>query len=190
MASIQWPGLGGFHAETTIDFYCPIREGDKIRSRAYFDGFDGPTESNFGGRRIKDYLRQEYWNQDGKLVARFICSRMCFERSEMQKRSESRKLEVPHPWSEQEIELIENDILAEKPRAVPRYWEDVNSSDEVDSRHQRPDRTDRRDCLRRRRRGADTARGRAPRFTQALPEAFQVGLSPPHHTRGGAVLLF
>ena len=63
-----------------------------------FDGFDGPiADSNFGGRRIKDYLRQEYRNQDDVLVATFICSRMRFERSEMQKRRETRKLELPHP---------------------------------------------------------------------------------------------
>ena len=45
--------------------------------------FDGPiADSNFGGRRIKDYLRQEYRNQHGELVATFICSRMRFERGE------------------------------------------------------------------------------------------------------------
>jgi acyl dehydratase len=135
MASVQfgWRGLGGFHAETTLDFFKPIREGDKILARVYFDGFDGPTESSFAGRRIKDYLRQEYWNQDGEMVAKFICSRMRFERSEMQKRRESRALELPHPWSDAEVEAIENDILAETPRgATPRYWDDINVGDELD----------------------------------------------------------
>jgi hypothetical protein len=58
---------------------------------------------------------------------------MRFERSEMQKRRESRKIELPHPWTDAELEQIENDILAEKPRgATPRYWEDVNVGDEID----------------------------------------------------------
>ena len=70
-----------------MSFHAPIRVGDKITARVVFDGFDGPIESsNFGGRRIKDYLRQEYYNQHDELVARFICSRMRFERSEMQKK--------------------------------------------------------------------------------------------------------
>jgi acyl dehydratase len=136
LGSVQvgWRGLGGFHAETNLEFHKPIRLGDKITARIVFDGFDGPTEaSNFAGRRIKDYLRQEYRNQDGELVATFICSRMRFERTEMQAKRETRKIELPHPWREEEIEQIEQDILAETPRgATPRYWEDVCVGDELD----------------------------------------------------------
>lgn len=136
LGSVQvgWPGLGGFHAETKMEFNEPIRVGDKITAKVIFDGFDGPiADSNFGGRRIKDYLRQEYRNQDNELMATFICSRMRFERGEMQKRAASRAIEVPHPWTEEEIAAIEEQILAEKPRgATPRYWDDVNVGDEID----------------------------------------------------------
>lgn len=136
LGSVQvgWRGLGGFHCETTIDFHQPIRLGDRIMARVIFDGFDGPIEaSNFGGRRIKDYLRQEYRNQDDTLVATFICSRMRFERTEMQARRDSRKVELPHPWTEDEIAAIEADILEETLRgATPRFWEDVKVGDELD----------------------------------------------------------
>jgi acyl dehydratase len=135
LGSVQvgWPGLGGFHAETKMTFNRPIRVGDKITARVVFDGFEGPIESSFGGRRIKDYLRQEYRNQDGELVATFICSRMRFERSEMQKRAPSRAVQLPHPWTEAEIAAIEADVLAEAPRGDnPRYWDDVNVGDEID----------------------------------------------------------
>lgn len=137
LAGVQfgWPGLGGFHCETTIDFHAPIKMGDKITCRVEFQGFDGPIEqSNFGGRRIKDYVLQQYTNQDGALIADFICSRMRFERGEMQKRAETRKVTVPHPWSDVEIEEIEADILKEAPRgAVPRFWEDVAVGDNIDT---------------------------------------------------------
>ncbi|MFC9455461.1 MaoC family dehydratase N-terminal domain-containing protein [Streptomyces sp. NPDC056983] len=136
LGSVQvgWRGLGGFHAETDVTFHAPIRVGDKIKSRVWFDGFDDPKESNFGGRRIKDYLRQEYWNQDGELVARFICSRMRFERGEMQKRRSSRAIEIPHPWTGEELEKIEADILAETPRgATSRFWDDVHIGDALDT---------------------------------------------------------
>jgi acyl dehydratase len=136
LGSVQvgWRGLGGFHAETRMTFHQPIHVDDKITARVVFDGFDGPIEaSNFGGRRIKDYLRQEYVNQRGELVASFICSRMRFERSEMQSRRESRKVELPHPWTEEELESVENDILAESPRgAETRYWDDVQVGEEID----------------------------------------------------------
>ncbi|MFE6760526.1 MaoC family dehydratase N-terminal domain-containing protein [Streptomyces sp. NPDC057684] len=136
LGSVQvgWRGLGGFHAETDVTFHAPIRVGDKITARVWFDGFDDPIDSAFGGRRIKDYLRQEYWNQDGQLVARFICSRMRFERGEMQKRRSSRAIELPHPWTGEELEKIEEDILSETPRgAEPRYWDDVQVGDELDT---------------------------------------------------------
>ena len=136
LGSIQvgWPGLGGFHCETKLTFNRPIHVGDKIKASVTFDGFDGPTEdSNFGGRRIKDYLRQEYRNQNGELVSTFICSRMRFERTEMQKRASTRSIEIPHPWKEEELIAIEDQIMAESPRgAVPRYWEDVNVGEEID----------------------------------------------------------
>ncbi len=131
---VGWPGLGGFHAETDITFHGPIRVGDKITARVFFDGFDGPDASSFAGRRIKDYLRQEYWNQDDELVASFICSRIRFERTEAQARRESREIELPHPWTEEELGQIEHDVLAEKPRgAQPRYWEDVAVGDEINT---------------------------------------------------------
>jgi len=136
LGSVQvgWPGLGGFHAETDVTFHAPIRVGDKITARVWFDGFDDPIESSFGGRRIKDYLRQEYWNSDGELVARFICSRMRFERTEMQKRRSSRKIEIPHPWTDEQLAEVEDDILAETPRgAEPRYWEGVEVGDQLDT---------------------------------------------------------
>jgi acyl dehydratase len=136
LGSIQvgWPGLGGFHCETKLTFNRSIRVGDKIKASVTFDGFDGPTDdSNFGGRRIKDYLRQEYRNQDGELVSTFICSRMRFERSEMQKRASARTIEIPHPWTEDELVAIEDQIMTEAPRgSVPRYWEDVQVGDEID----------------------------------------------------------
>ena len=136
LGSVQvgWRGLGGFHADTTMTFHRTIRVGDRITARVFFDGFEGPTGSNFGGRRIKDYLRQEYRNQDDELVSTFICSRMRFERSEMQKRAESRPVQVPHPWTDEEIAAIEEQVLAEAPRgATPRYWDDVNVGDEIDT---------------------------------------------------------
>jgi acyl dehydratase len=135
LGSVQvgWRGLGGFHAETNMTFHRPIHVDDKITARVYFDGFDGPTDSSFGGARIKDYLRQEYWNQNDELVATFICSRMRFERTEMQARRETRAVELPHPWTDEQLEAIENDILAEAPRgAETRYWEDVQVGDEID----------------------------------------------------------
>ena len=135
LASVQvgWRGLGGFHAETKLTFQRSVRLGERVTARVVFEGFDGPSASRFAGRRIKDYLRQEYRNQDDQLIATFICSRVRFERSQAQNRASARAIEVPHPWTDQELEAIEQEVLAETPRGgVPRYWEDVNVGDEID----------------------------------------------------------
>jgi acyl dehydratase len=135
LGSVQvgWRGLGGFHAETLLTFERPVRVDDRITARVVFDGFDGPDASSFAGRRIKDYLRQEYRNQDGELVATFICSRIRFERTQAQGRAAARAVQVPHAWTEGELEAIEADILAEAPRgATPRFWEDVEVGEKID----------------------------------------------------------
>jgi acyl dehydratase len=135
LASVQfgWRGLGGFHAETILTFHRTIRVGDRITAQVFFDGFDGPIESNFAGRRIKDSIRQEYRNQNDERVATFICSRIRFERTEAQRRASSRSVTLPHPWTEEEIAAIEERVLAEAPRgAAQRYWDDVEVGDEID----------------------------------------------------------
>jgi acyl dehydratase len=135
LGSVQvgWRGLGGFHAETELTFDATIREGDRIAARVYFDGFEGPVASQFAGRRIKDYLRQEYRNQNDELVATFICSRIRFERAQAQKLRSSRDVTVPHPWTDEELASIEDAVLAESPRgSIPRYWDDVEVGDELD----------------------------------------------------------
>jgi acyl dehydratase len=134
LGSVQfgWPGLGGFHCETNMTFHKHIRRGDVITAKVFFGGFEGPSASKFAGRRIKDFLRQEYYNQDGELVAEFLPSRIRFERSEAKSRAEQRKIELPHPWTPEELEAIEEDVLAETPRgAEPRWWEDVQIGDQI-----------------------------------------------------------
>jgi len=136
LAGIQvgWPGLGGFHADTRINFYRNIQVDDKIKCRVVFQGFDGPDDSNFGGRRIKDYILQQYLNQNDEVVADFICSRMRFERGEMQRRAAARAIEVPHPWTDDALAQLERQILAEAPRgALARYWDDVQVGDDIDT---------------------------------------------------------
>ena len=149
-----------------------------------FDGFDGPIDdSNFGGRRIKDYLRQEYRNQDDELVATFICSRMRFERGEMQKRRERREIELPHPWTDDELAAIEEQVLAEKPRGRHAALLGGRAGGRRDRRHhQGPAGADRLHRLHRGRGGADPAHCGASVCAQALPQASEVGVPRPDRT--------
>jgi acyl dehydratase len=135
LGSVQvgWRGLGGFHGETRLAFHRPIRCGDRITARVFFESFEGPTTSRFAGRRVKDWLRQDYYNQQDELVAEFRVGRFRFERTEAQHRSSARELQLPHPWTEAELDEIEADILAEAPRGdTPRFWADVEVGEEMD----------------------------------------------------------
>ena len=92
------------------------------------------SRSNFGGRRIKDYLRQEYRNQDDELVATFICSRMRFERSEMQKRRRVPRRSSCRIRGRMRRSPPSRSRCWPRRRAerTPRYWDDVNVGDEID----------------------------------------------------------
>ena len=108
----------------------------------------------------------------------------------MQERRESRKIELPHPWTEEQLDAIEEDILAESPRgATPRFWDDVQVGDELDVITKGPlGLTDFIAFIAVRRR-ADPAAVRPRRRAAPLPQAPQVGVPRPPHQRAGTGVL-
>lgn len=121
-----WRGLGGFHAGTTFRFYWPILVGDEVRAESTFTGFDGPSLSNFGEKKVVDHYRNEYFNQRGEKVCEAEWYVVRVERKKAREKGKYMDITLPHPWSEEELRQIEENILAERPRGEnPRYWEDV-----------------------------------------------------------------
>jgi acyl dehydratase len=128
-----WPGLGAFHNATQARFYKPVYWGDKIAATCRYDGFTGPRPSNFAGQMVTDHFVNSYQNQDGEVVAEIDWQVVNFERGSAKSRSKDAakdaskpKLELPHPWTEDEILAVEEQVLKEKPRgAESRFWEDV-----------------------------------------------------------------
>ncbi len=129
-----WPGLGAFHSASDMTFERPLRLGDRVTPTMTYDGFDGPTESKFAGRKVTDHFTTDYRDQDGNLIASTHGEVVHFERaSATQQTDRGKPLQLPHPWTEAELVEIEKRIVAEKPRgAEPRYWEDVQVGDELD----------------------------------------------------------
>ncbi|HEX3610182.1 MAG TPA: MaoC family dehydratase N-terminal domain-containing protein [Sporichthyaceae bacterium] len=122
-----WPGLGSFHCATQMELLAPIYWGDSIVPTCHYDGFSGPTQSSFAGRMVTDQIVNRYTNQRGEAVAEIRWQVMNFERAQARGRSGERALEIPHPWTADEVAAIEAQVLAEQPRgAEPRYWEDVS----------------------------------------------------------------
>ena len=66
-----WRGLGGFHAGCDVEFMKPIFIGDKISAECVFESFEGPKESSYADETVIDHFQNQYWNQNGDLIARY-----------------------------------------------------------------------------------------------------------------------
>lgn len=127
-----WAGLGGFHSKTEEEFYKPILSGDKITPEIIFAGFDGPMPSRFAERVVKDYYDSMFYNQNGELVAKLHWWVFRYDRRKAKKSGKYQSIQLPHPWTDEELEKIDEEVLAEEIRGSdPRYWEDVNVDDEM-----------------------------------------------------------
>lgn len=125
-----WPGLGAFHSATQMDLHRPVYWNDKITAGCRYDGFTGPKPSSFAGRTVTDSFTNSYTNQLGENVAEIRWQVINYERAAARGNAEKKKkestLQIPHRWSDSELEEIERQVLSEAPRgAEPRYWEDV-----------------------------------------------------------------
>ena len=126
-----WRGLGGFHAGCDVEFMKPVFIGDKISAECVFKSFEGPKESSYADETVIDHFENQYWNQNGDLVARYHWWVVHFARQKARKKKKYANLELPHPWTEEQLQQIEKETLAEEIRgSKPRYWEDVKLGDE------------------------------------------------------------
>jgi acyl dehydratase len=127
-----WRGLGGFHNATEANFYLPILLNDKIWPECIYTGFDGPKPSEFAERIIIDKKENSYTNQRNELIAKTKWSSIRMERAKARKKGKYSGIKLPHPWTEQELKDIEEEVLSEEIRgANPRFWEDVKVGDEL-----------------------------------------------------------
>jgi acyl dehydratase len=127
-----WPGLGGFHAGTEDEFFKPVLINDRITPEATYLGFEGPMDSKFAERTVKDFHEMKYYNQRSELVARSVGWVFRYERRKAREKGKYQGIQVPHPWTEEELKKIEEEALTEEIRgAEHRYWEDVSEGEEM-----------------------------------------------------------
>jgi acyl dehydratase len=134
LAQVQfgWRGLGGFHAGCDVEFMKPIHLGDKVSAECVFESFDGPKESSYADETIIDHYTNQYWNQKGDLLAKYRWWVVHFARAKAREKKNYEKLELPHPWTEEQLIQIEKETISEEIRgAKPRYWEDVEVGEEL-----------------------------------------------------------
>jgi acyl dehydratase len=127
-----WPGIGGFHSASELTLRKVVRLGDKIEARSTYEGFDGPGPSAFAGRSVVDHQRLEYRDRNGELVADHLMHVTRIERAAARDRGPRRAVELPHPWTPEELEAIDAEILAQSPRGgTELLWDDLAEGDDL-----------------------------------------------------------
>ncbi|ODT88322.1 MaoC family dehydratase N-terminal domain-containing protein [Phenylobacterium sp. SCN 70-31] len=123
-------GIHQFVSGQTIDWYLPIREGDKLFK---FGGIEGltPKESSFAGRSLIKVDRWTHINQRGEVVAVSRPLMVMTERKAARERKKLADLELAN-YSPEDIARHDAIYAAEQPRyGEPRYWEDVEVGDRI-----------------------------------------------------------
>jgi acyl dehydratase len=127
-----WRGLGGFHSGCDIEFFKPIYLNDKITGESVFIGFEGPKASEFAEELVVDHNENKYWNQRGDLIAKYHWWIIRIARAKAREKGKYHSITLPHPWTEDELKRIEEEVLSEEIRgSTPRYWEDVEIGEEL-----------------------------------------------------------
>ncbi|NIN52713.1 MAG: acyl dehydratase [Nitrososphaeria archaeon] len=125
------PGVHAFHSGNDWEFYRPVFVNDKIKGECVFTGFEEKA-SKFAGKLVMEYQEARYRNQRDKLVAKAKVWIVRTERHAARKIGKYQKIQLPHPWTEEELTKIEDEALNEQIQGSKvRYWEDVQVGDEV-----------------------------------------------------------
>lgn len=131
-AQFGWRGLAGFHNATEIHFYKPILLNDKITSESIYAGFDGPKASKFAESMIVDWYENSYFNQMNDLIAKSRWSVIRVDRARARKKGKYHHIQLPHPWTEDELKDMEEQLLSEEITGSNTiYWEDVEVGHEL-----------------------------------------------------------
>jgi len=126
-------GVHAFHSGNDWIFLKPARLYDKITPEIIQAGFS-VRSSQFAGKIVLQYAITYYRNQKGEVIAYAYMWTTRAERRSARERGKYMRYVLPHPWSEEELKRIEEEILAEEKEirgAKPRFWEDVQIGDEM-----------------------------------------------------------
>ncbi len=129
-------GLGSYQAVMEFEWWRPLRTGDRQKMlRTQVGVKDKP--SAFGGRTGHVTLDMIYANQRGELTSLRRGTWVNAERRTSREREKEHDL--PEPYTAAQLAQIDAAYEAESRRgATPRYWEDVEIGDEVQTKVKGP----------------------------------------------------
>lgn len=124
-------GIHSFHSGNDWVFYQPIMLGDRIKAECKFIGYD-VKPSKFSKKTVFEYQRSDFYNQRNELVARTNVWVIRAERRTARKTGKYVSIQLPHPYTDEELERIDEEVLGEDIRgSTPRYWEDIRIDEEL-----------------------------------------------------------
>lgn len=123
-------GLGSYQAQMEIEWWRPLRVGDRLWKRSAIIGVEVKEKSEFSGRSVAEVQGWIYYNQNNELVA---IQRGTWIRAERHASAERKKAyELPDPYAEDELNKIDAAYEAETRRgAETLFFEDVSEGDEL-----------------------------------------------------------
>jgi acyl dehydratase len=119
-------GVGGFHSASSIEFYLPVLRNDTITAEMICTDIVGPNPSAFAERTVLERNDNLYTNQRGELVAKVGWDVTHFERAKAKRKGKYHHIDLPHPWTKDELKKVEEEVLAEeRSGANTPGWDDV-----------------------------------------------------------------
>ncbi len=129
-----WPGLGGFHNSTRMEFFKPVLRNDIITPECTFTGFEGPKSSDFAEIMFINWYENKYFNQKNELVATSRWSAFHIERAKARKRKKFDHITLPHPWKDEELKKMQAELANEKRNGKNTPdWDDVVVGDKTNT---------------------------------------------------------
>jgi acyl dehydratase len=139
-------GVDTFLAGHSWEFYKPVLPGDRITSDLVFAGLEEKS-GGFAPYWLLEHYDSRYYNQRRELVSfcrgsmgwaevkyigRGSAGQQRTEKKEERNKEGGGKLQLPHPWTLEELTQIEDEMMAEPIRgSVPRYWEEVQQGEDL-----------------------------------------------------------
>ncbi len=125
------PGVHALHSSTIWEFYVPVLLNDRITPECFLSDCR-VINNKFSGRSVLERQESRFFNQRGELVAVAKPAAFRVERHVAREKGQYGNIELPHPWTDQELQSIEQDVLSETIRgAHTRCWEDVKVGDRL-----------------------------------------------------------
>jgi len=125
------PGMHAFHTSTDFTFHRPIRMDTSIVPESKFTGYRS-SQSKLGDNTICEYQAATYRDDQGRILTQAKVTGIRTERGSARSANIYRDIVLPHPWTQDELDSLEDQILQEKCRGkLPLFFEDVSVGDEL-----------------------------------------------------------